>query len=408
MSTKKSIPFFRPSISEEEIAEVSDSLRSGWLTTGPKTKQFEQDIASIVGTKYAVALNSCTAALHLALEATGIQQGDLVIVPTMTFAATAEIVRYFDAIPVFVDCDDTLNIDTGALKSTIEAILNNQPVAGLKPPYGTIRAIIPVHYGGYAVDMDNVMKIASEFDLDVIEDCAHTMPAFYRGNQTKDFKHTGTFGKVGCFSFYANKCITTGEGGMALTDDRVLAERMRLMSLHGMNNNAWKRFTKQGSWFYEIVAPGYKYNMTDVAASIGIHQAKRGEEFRAKRQRVAKLYTDNICEIPALQPPVSDPKTRIHSWHLYSLRLNLDRLTIDRIEFIERLKERGISCSVHWMPLHMQPYYHQTFGYEPEMFPFAARQWLRLISLPIFPSMTDGEIDFVIEVVTDVATQFSK
>ena len=408
MSDDRTVPFFRPSISENEIEEVSDSLRSGWLTTGPKTKRFEEEVASFVGAKYAIALNSCTAALHLALEAIGIKRGDLVIVPTMTFAATAEIVRYFDAIPVFVDCDSTFCMDTNALEHTIEAINSGRQISGLKPPYGQLKAIIPVHYGGYACDMNSIMNIASEFGIDVIEDCAHTLPSFYRSTESEDFLHTGRFGRVGCFSFYANKCITTGEGGMAVTDEEQLAQRIRIMSLHGMNNDAWKRFTKQGSWFYEIIAPGFKYNMTDVAAAIGIHQLKRAEEFRMRRQNIAQRYTDSFNQIQEIEPPPDDPKNRIHSWHLYSLRLNLDHLSIDRAEFIEKLKEQGISCSVHWMPLHLHPYYRQTFGLGEGLFPVAEAEWPRLISLPIYPSMTDDEIEYVIETVQDVAKRFSK
>ncbi len=407
MLKNRIIPFFKPSISDDEIAEVSDSLRSGWLTTGPKTKLFEEEIASIVGVKYAVALNSCTAALHLALEAIGIKYGDLVIVPTMTFAATAEVVRYFGAIPVFVDCDQTLCIDPIELKATVEAIISEKSIAGLNPPYGQLKAIIPVHYGGYACDMDAIMKIAIEHSLDVIEDCAHTLPSYYRSYDGRDFIHTGKFGKVGCFSFYANKCITTGEGGMAVTDDEQLAKRIRLMSLHGMNNDAWKRFTKQGSWFYEIVAPGYKYNMTDIAAAIGIHQLRRAEEFRVKRQNIAEQYSNKFEHHPALEPPINDPQTRIHSWHLYSLRLNLGQLTIDRTEFITKLNEKGISCSVHWMPLHLHPYYRQTFKTGEGMLVVSERDWLRLISLPIYPSMTSSEIDYVIDNVIDISSRYS-
>ncbi len=407
MTSQKSIPYFKPSISEDEIAEVSDTLRSGWLTTGPKTVQFEKQFASFVGVKYAVAVNSCTAALHLALEAIGIQQGDLVIVPAMTFAATAEIVRYFDAIPLFVDCDNTLCIDPNSLRKTVEAIKSKRPISGLRPPYGFLRAIIPVHYGGYACDMDAIIRIANEHSLDVIEDCAHTLPSYYRADETEDFTHVGQFGKVGCFSFYANKCITTGEGGMAVTNDEALAERMRLMSLHGMDNDAWNRFTTQGSWYYEIVAPGYKYNMTDIAAAIGIHQIKRAEEFRIKRQDIAKKYTEKFSQLAPLQPPVIGSQTRINSWHLYPLRLNLDKLTINRTLFIEKLKEHGVSCSVHWMPLHLHPYYRQTYQLGKQMFPVSEREWQRLISLPIYPSMTDEEVDFVIQAVFDVVRMSS-
>ncbi|MDP8238360.1 MAG: DegT/DnrJ/EryC1/StrS family aminotransferase, partial [Candidatus Hatepunaea meridiana] len=325
-----------------------------------------------------------------------------------TFAATAEVVRYFNAVPVFVDCDNTLCINPIALKRTIEAIKSKKSVSGLNPPYGPMKAIIPVHYGGYACNMDAIMDIATEFSIDVIEDCAHTLPAYYRSNENQDFIHTGKFGRIGCFSFYANKCITTGEGGMAITDDERLAQRIRIMSLHGMNNDAWKRFSGQGSWYYEIVAPGFKYNMTDIAAAIGLHQIKRAEEFRISRQNIAERYTERFKQLSALEAPPNDPQKRIHSWHLYSLRLNRDLLTIDRAVFIEKLKEQGVSCSVHWMPLHLHPYYRQTFGLGEGLFPVAEREWSRLISLPIYPSMSDDEIDYVIEVVQDVAERFSK
>lgn len=401
------VPFFKPDISDVEIAEVVDTLKSGWLTTGPKTKKFEADFASFVGAKYAVALNSCTAALHLALEAIGLKRGDLVILPTMTFAATAEIVRYFDAIPVFVDCDDKMCIDQGKLQTTIESIKLERSVAGLKPPYGPLKAIIPVHYGGYICDMDNIMTLATKFSLNVIEDCAHTVPSYYSAGNSDNYIHAGQFGKVGCFSFYANKCITTGEGGMAVTNDKKIADRMRVMSLHGMNNDAWARFSDQGSWYYEIVAPGFKYNMTDIAAAIGLHQLKRAEEFQISRQNIAERYNVAFAQIPALQVPPDDSNTKVHSWHLYWLRLNLHKLSIQRAEFIKKLNERGISCSVHWMPLHLHPYYRETFGLSEGVFPISEREWPRLISLPIFPSMTDDEIDYVIEVVEDVVKQNS-
>lgn len=404
----KQIPYFRPSISEEAIAEVSETIRSNWLTTGPRTRQFEEAVASLVGTKHAVAVNSCTAALHLALEAIGVQRGDLILVPTMTFAATAEVVRYFEAIPVFVDCDETICIDPNALRQTVEALRSGIPVSGLNPPYGKLKGIIPVHYGGYACDMKAVMDVANDYAIEVIEDCAHTLPSYYRSTTSDEFRHTGRFGRVGCFSFYANKCITTGEGGMALTDEKQLADRMRLMSLHGMNHDAWKRFTAQGSWYYELIAPGYKYNMTDIAAAIGIHQMKHVEEFRVSRQNVAERYTERFSRISALEPPPHDKEHRVHSWHLYPLRLHLDQLRIDRAEFIDQLTGQGVKCSVHWMPLHLHPYYRQTFKLGENAFPVAEREWLRLISLPIFPSMTSGEIEYVIDAVQDVAERFAR
>ncbi len=399
---KMTVQFFRPSISDGEIAEVTDTLRSGWLTTGPKVSRFEADFAEAVGARFAVAVNSCTAALHLALESVGIERGDLVLVPTMTFAATAEVVRYFDAVPVFVDCDDTLCIDPETLERTIVEISNRRPTAGLKPPYGRVKAIFPMHYGGFCCRMDRIMSIADEHGIPVIEDCAHAFPAYYRPNGVDNWIHSGRFGIIGCFSFYANKCITTGEGGMIVTDEETLAKRMRLMSLHGMDRDSWKRYTAQGSWYYEIVAPGYKYNFTDIAASIGIHQLKRAEEFRSRREEIASRYTRQFNRLPAVQTPPNDNRTRIHSWHLYFLKLNLDRITISRDEFIEELKRRGVYCSVHWLPLHMNPYYRQKYGLGEGLFPNAEEVWRQLVSLPIYPAMTDDEVEYVIREVKDV------
>lgn len=402
------IPIFRVDITEEEIAEVADSLRSGWLTTGPKVKRFEALFAEAVGSKHAIALNSCTAALHLALEAIGIKRGDLVLVPALTFAATAEVVRYFDAIPVFVDCDDTLCMSPQALEQTLQAIHNNSPFPGITPPYNKVKAVIPMHYGGFVADMKFISEIAYSHGITIIEDSAHAFPASYRSNSDQEWVSAGRFGKVGCYSFYANKCITTGEGGMAITDDDHIAERMRLMSLHGMNKDAWKRFTSEGDWFYEIVAPGFKYNLTDTAAALGLHQLRKAELLRQRREQIAKAYNNAFRSIDALEIPPYDPDTRIHSWHLYALRLNLNQLTINRDEFIRQMQDRGVKCSVHWYPLHLNPYYRETFNTHEGMFPNAEAVWPRLVSLPIFPSMTDEEIAHVIWAVKDIVNRSSQ
>jgi len=408
MSNTLTVPYFRPNISEDAIAEVAECIRSGWLTTGPRVNEFEAKFAKAVGAKYAIALNSCTAALHLALEAMGLQRDELVLVPTLTFAASAEVIRYFDAVPVFVDCDDSFNIDPNELERTIKTIHAEKPVAGLKPPYGTVKAVIPVHYGGYSCQMNTITDIAQMYDIEVIEDCAHSFTAYYQSDQENTLLHTGKFGSVGCFSFYANKCITTGEGGMAITDSEELAERIRMMSLHGMSRDAWNRFTTKGFWYYEIIAPGFKYNMTDVAAAIGLHQLKRAEEFRQLRRSIAERYTEAFMHMPAITIPPDDTQNRIHSWHLYSIRLNLERLSIDRAEFIDQLKQRRITCSVHWMPLHLNPYYVKTYGLGEGTFPTAERIWMRQVSLPIFPAMTDEEVDYVIKVVSEVILMFSR
>lgn len=383
------VPFFRPELSEAEIAEVVDTLRSGWLTTGPRVKRFEQDLAAAVGAPHAIALNSCTAALHLAAEALGLRQGQSVLVPTMTFAATAEVVRYAGAVPVLVDCDPvTLNMDLEDAERRI---------ADAEEPVG----IIPVHVGGLMMDMDAVSAFAERHGLWVIEDAAHALPAAWRradGSWQRSGEGTAA---ITCFSFYANKTVTTGEGGMATTADTVLAERMRMMSLHGLSRDAWDRFSKGGSWDYKILAPGFKYNLTDVAAALGIHQLARAEEMRKDRERLALRYLELLSNIEELDlPPV--PDGRIHSWHLFPVRLRLEKLAIDRNSFIAELKEAGVGCSVHWRPLHLHPYYAETFGWRAEDLPTASEVWQRIISLPLFPAMTDAEHEHVVAVVQGI------
>jgi len=401
------VPFFRPAITEAEVDAVAECIRSGWLTTGARARDFEQRFAVYVGAEHAVALNSCTAALHLALEAIGLQRGELVLVPTMTFAATAEVVRYFDATPVFVDAEPaSLCVDPDALRDTIARVLRGAPVAGLKPPYGKLRAVIPVHYGGQMVDAARIVGIAREHDIRVIEDAAHTLPSFYREGEEGAWRAAGTIGDVGCFSFYANKCITTGEGGMAVTRDERLAARMRVMSLHGMSKDAWKRFSDQGHWYYEIIAPGFKYNMTDSAAALGLVQLGRADELWQMRRALAAKYSEALGSHPAFEVP-RELEHRQHSWHLYALRIVPEALRIDRAALIEALRERGVMCSVHWMPLHEQPYYRERYAYEPEAFPVAHREWQRLISVPLFPGMTADEQSHVIASLREVAAEFA-
>ncbi|MCA9830255.1 MAG: DegT/DnrJ/EryC1/StrS family aminotransferase [Dehalococcoidia bacterium] len=396
------VPFFTPDISESEIQEVVDCLRSGWLTTGPRTKQFEERFAEYVGAKYAVALNSCTAALHLALEAIGIERGDLVLVPTFTFAATAEVVRYFDAIPVFVDAEPTtLCMDPEATERCLTALQRGDKVPGLPSEHGPVKAMIPVHYGGQMVDVDRFRALAQRFDIALLEDAAHTLPAYCRSNAGAPWRSAGSTADITCFSFYANKCITTGEGGMAVTDRQDLADRMRVMSLHGMSKDAWKRFTASGSWYYEIVAPGFKYNLTDIAAAIGLKQLERANALWQERRRVASALSEGLLDVPEIELPV-ELSDRQHSWHLFPIRLRLEKLGIDRAAFIEELKAAGIGSSVHWMPLHMHPYYVDTYGYSAEDFPVAAAAWPRLVSLPIFPLMTAEQCGIVVDVVKDI------
>ncbi len=389
------VPFFRPTIGEDEIAAVVECLRSGWLTTGGVTREFEAEFARFVGAKHAVALNSCTAALHLALEAVGVRRSDLVLVPTMTFAATAEVVRYFDAVPVFVDCDPrTQCIDVAAATRTLEAIEAGLSVAGLAPPYGKVRAIIPMHYAGQIADVDAIRVLAQRFGIAVIEDAAHTLPAFSRRDARSPWRSVGTTGDVTCFSFYANKCITTGEGGMAVTDDDAVADRMRLMSLHGMSKDAWKRYTAAGSWYYEIVAPGFKYNLTDIASALGRVQLSRANELWAARRKVVELYQQALAGIPGLELPTEDPD-RQHSWHLFSVRLDLAIWKQGRADVIEGLKRAGVASSVHWQPLHLQPYYKDTYGLAADEFPVAHALWPRLVTLPLYPGMTAEDVGIV-------------
>jgi len=376
------LPFARPEIDDDEIREVTDALRSGWVTTGPKTKQFEREFAAAVDAKHAVALNSCTAALHLSLEAAGVGAGDEVITTPYTFAASAEVIRYFDARPVLIDVDqETLNIQPELIEPAIT---------------GRTKAIIPVHIGGVAADLDPIVDIARRHGLSVIEDAAHSFPTRYKGRKV------GSIGDLTCFSFYATKTITTGEGGMITTDDDVLAERCRIMSLHGISKDAWKRYTAEGSWYYEIIAPGFKYNMTDIAAALGLAQLRKAERMFRRREEIARRYTELFSIMPELQVPTT-PSYSTHAWHLYMLRLNLERLSIDRAAFVQRLRERNIGVSVHFIPLHVHPYYRETYSYAPDDFPIAYREYLREISLPIYSTMSDDDVDSVVEAVADVA-----
>jgi len=380
------IPFHKPYITEAEIQEVVETLRSGWLTTGAKTKAFEQAFSDYIGLDHAVAVNSCTAALHLALETLGLQEGQGVLVPTMTFAATAEVVRYFKAIPILVDCTgDDFNMDIDDAQRKIESA----QARGLEVP-----VIMAMHYGGQIGDVGGLLRLAKQYGARIIEDAAHCCPGKYRHRETDPWLSVGSFSDVSCYSFYANKCITTGEGGMACTNDARHAERMRIMALHGISRDAWKRFTADGSWYYEILAPGFKYNLSDIASAIGIHQVRKADFLHAERVRVAKTYGRLLADIEELDTPFERPN-RIHSWHLYPIRLKLDRLRIDRAGFMTELKSRGIGASVHWLPLHMHPYYRETFGYKPEDFPVAAASYDSLVSLPIFPAMDEAQLSAI-------------
>jgi perosamine synthetase len=375
------LPFSEPWIGDEEIEACVQCLRSGWLTSGPKVVEFERDFAGYVGAPHALAVNSCTSALHLALEAVGVGPGDEVITSPMTFAATAAVIEHLGARPVLVDVEsDTLNMDAEALEPAITP---------------RTRAILPVHFGGQPCDMDLILGLARAHDLAVVEDAAHALPASYKG------RRVGTLGDVTCFSFYVTKTITTGEGGMAVTDRDDLAERMRIMRLHGMSKDAWKRYTKEGSWFYEITAPGFKYNLPDLAAAIGIPQLKRCDEFLARREAIARAFDEALGNLPGVSIPAVKPE-RGHAWHLYVVQVDPNVAGIDRDLLIRRLAECGIGTSVHFIPLHLHPYYRDKYGYRPDDFPRAHAAFRRIVSLPLFPRMTDGDVARVTDAVRDI------
>ncbi|MFL5697745.1 MAG: DegT/DnrJ/EryC1/StrS family aminotransferase [Ktedonobacteraceae bacterium] len=372
------LPFAVPHITQVEIDEVVDTLRSGWLTTGPKTKRFEREFAQRVGAPYALALNSGTAAMHLALDAIGLQSGDEVIVPVYTFTATAEVAVYYRARPIFVDVDPvTCNLDPAQLEKRITS---------------RTRAIMVVHIAGLPAEVDAIHAIAKEHGLPVIEDAAHAFPAKYRGQMI------GTTSDLTAFSFYATKALTTGEGGMLTTANPEYAERATVMALHGINRDAWKRYTAEGSWYYEVIQAGYKYNMTDIAAALGLHQLARSEWLWERRQAIAQRYTEAFSCWPELETP-PDPSHIEHAWHLYLLRLHLEQLTITRDEFIQELTKANIGSSVHFIPLHLHPFYRDTYQLVAEDFPAAMHAYRRVISLPIYPGMTDEDVEDVIAAV---------
>ena len=402
MKAVTEVPFFRVELTEAEIDEVVRTLRSGWLTTGPVVRRFETAFAESVGARHAVAVTSATAALHLALEALNVKPGDGVLVPTMTFAATAEVVRYLGAVPVLVDAEPvTLNMDlddagrraSGA--ADMPDAVRNAPVVGA----------IPVHVGGLMLDVSRMRAFAASRNYWTVEDAAHAYLAAWRASADSPWVKCGQdTANVTCFSFYANKTITTGEGGIAVTNDEAAASRMRLMSLHGLSRDAWDRHSN-GSWDYRIVAPGFKYNLTDIAAAIGVHQLERADDMRACRQSLAEQFLVALGSIDEIElPPIV--ANRIHAWHLYPIRLRLERLTIDRNRFIDELRAEGIGTSVHWRPLHLHPYYQETFGWRPEQLPVATREWERLVSLPLFPAMTPAEVARVTRGVQTICAKF--
>jgi perosamine synthetase len=398
------LPFARPDITEEEIAAVVAVLRSGWITTGPEVRAFEAEFAKSIGAAHAVAVNSCTAALHLGLEALGVGEGDEVVTSTVTFTATAEVAEYLGARTRFLDVEaDTLNMSPGAVRRAIatEYVRGADGALRHRDTGGRLAAIVPVHYAGHLSDMPGFMAISREFDIPVLDDAAHAFPA------TLDGQTVGGFGGVSAFSFYATKTLTTGEGGMLTTNDQAVADRARLMALHGISRDAWKRYTAEGSWYYEVVEAGYKYNLTDIAASLGRVQLRRAEIMRDGRRAIARAYEDAFGELAEIELPATRPGVE-HAWHLFPIRLRLDRLSIDREQFIRELRAREIGTSVHFIPLHGQPFYAKKYGYQKSAFPVAEAEYPRLVSLPIYSSMTPDEVTRVIDAVAEVAERFRR
>lgn len=376
------VPFAKVSCNGNELKYISEVLESGWLTTAGKTLQFEQLMADKVGAKYACAVNSCTAALHLGLEALGVKEGDKVFVPDMTFTASAEVVRYLGADPVFLDVEyGTALLTPEILK---EAIANNPE----------IKYLILVHFGGHPAEMTNdegegIIDICKKNGIKILEDAAHAFPTRYKG------KMIGSFGDITCFSFYANKTITTGEGGMLVTDNEDLYKRVKTMRLHGINRDVWDRFTSnKPSWEYDVVAPGFKYNMPDLNAAIGLAQLEKAEEFRESRLQAVKYYYNHLSDVEGLDLPISKVPFEDHSWHLFPVVLN-ESSSIGRNELIEALAADGIGTSVHYKPLHHMTYYKEKYQLDAEDYPVAEKIWKGTITLPLFPDMTKEDVSYV-------------
>jgi dTDP-4-amino-4,6-dideoxygalactose transaminase len=371
---RRQVPYFRHGIGDEEIQAVCETLHSDWLTSGPRVKQFEADFAAFVEAPFTIAVASATAALHLVLEALGVGPGDDVLVPTITFASAVAVVIHLGARPIFVDCTpDTLTMDPADLERKITP---------------NSRVVMPMHYAGHPCDLARVHEIATRHHLRVLEDAAHALTAAYRG------KTIGSTSETSCFSFYANKTITTGEGGMIATSNLDLAARMRLMAYHGINRDVPNSSGVKRWWSYEVVAPGFKDNMTDMQAAIGVEQLKKAHTFRDARQRCADLYREALTGVPGVRAPASCPTVR-HAWHLHVIQLQPEQLKISRDEFSLRLEEEGVANSVHYLPLHLHKYYRETFDCRPGDCPTATAAYDRIISLPIFPGLADDDVAYV-------------
>ena len=370
------LPFHQPLIEDEEINAVISTLKSGWLSTGPKVHEFEKAMSEYLNVPHCIALNSGTAALHLSLKAIGLQENDEVIIPTNTFTATGEVITYFKAKPVLIDCKKSdFNIDESKIESKIT---------------DKTKAIMPVHFAGNPCEMKAIKEICTRYDLKLIEDAAHALTSQYQGELI------GNLGDITCFSFYATKNITTGEGGMAVTSNPVYAQKIRLLSLHGINADAWNRYGEKGSWFYEVTDAGFKYNMSDILAAIGTVQMTKAESMLRKRTAIAEIYSNELANIPSITLPKSNVENK-HSWHLYVIQIKPDQLKINRKEFIDKLKEYNIGTSVHFIPLHRHPYYKNKFGYSPKEFPNSEYIYNNSMSLPIYPKMTETDVDYVIQ-----------
>jgi dTDP-4-amino-4,6-dideoxygalactose transaminase len=391
---QKFLPYALPSIGEEEIAEVVDSLRSGWITTGPKVKQFEKDFGEWIGAQEAIAVNSCTAGLHMALAAMGIGPGDEVILPSLTFCATANVVVHLGGKPVLVECNSDFNIDPAAVAAAITP---------------RTKAIIPVHYAGQSCDLDSIYGLAKQHRLAVVEDAAHAVGTTYQSRKigADELLDDLSIAHATVFSFYATKNMTTGEGGMITTSGGQLADRIRLLTLHGMSRDAWKRYSAAGSWSYDVIVAGYKYNMTDIQAALGIHQLRKLPSFIATRQRYAAIYDKALGDMDTVCVP--EPSHRgNHTYHLYVIRLVLDKLEIGRAEFIQELTKANIGTSVHFIPVHMHRFYEREFGYGRGSLPRTENVYDEIISLPLYPAMTEEDVIHVAAVVGDLLNKYRK